>query len=179
MDPIDAEIVRLAAANDSRGAAALMAKTHAAFLRSYVRRRVRNRAVDEVCAKVWEVVSAKVPPDLESPRGYLVGIARHKIGHALDEKSFQALDSAVAEQPMWHSVSKSARGKLVRAQAIEELRSAIAELDDYDRELVQLSFIEGLRPAEVAVAMGRGTDPKTVSKQVSRVVDALRDRIKR
>ena len=179
MDPIDAEIVRLAAANDSRGAAALMAKTHAAFLRNYVRRRVRTRAVDEVCAKVWEVVSKKVPPDLESPRGYLVGIARHKIGHALDERSFQALDSAIAEQPMWHTKSASARGKLVRAQAIEELRDAIADLDDYDRELIQLSFIEGMRPAEVAVAMGRGIDPKTVSKQVSRVVDALRDRIKR
>ena len=176
----DAEIVRLAAAGDHKAAAARMAKAYQSFVRDYVRRRVRESAVEDVCAKIWAVVATKVPADLISPRGYLVGIARHKIGHAYDEKSHEALDSALAERrQLWRSQSKSIRGKLARAQEIEEVRAAVAELDEHDRELIQLSFIDGLRPAEIAIAMGRGTDPKTVSKQVSRVVDRLRDRIKR
>jgi RNA polymerase sigma factor (sigma-70 family) len=178
-DDVDAEIVRLAAAGDARKAADLLARTYQKFVRDYIRRRVRANAVDDVAAKVWSVVASKVPTDLASPRGYLVGIARHKIGHALDERSHHALDSFIAEQPMWKSASSSVRGKLARAQQIEAVRAAVAALDAYDRELIQLSFIDGLRPAEIAAAMGRGTEPKTVSKQISRVVDSLRDRIKR
>ena len=175
----DAEILRLAAAGDVKRAADLLARTYQAFLRGYIRRRVKPNAVDDVAAKVWSVVASKIPTDLASPRGYLIGIARHKIGHALDEKSHHALDSFIAEQPMWKSASSSARGKLARAQQVEAVRAAVAQLDDYDRELIQLSFIDGLRPAEIAAAMGKGTDPKTVSKQISRVVDSLRDHIKR
>jgi RNA polymerase sigma factor (sigma-70 family) len=113
------------------------------------------------------------------PRGYLIGIARHKIAHAIDERSFEALGSDLAERPMWRATTKSARAKLARALDAEALRRAIAALDGDDRELIQLSFIEGLRPAEIAVAMGSRTDPKTVSKQISRVVDRLREKILR
>lgn len=178
-DAANAEIVRLAEAGEARKAADLLARTYQTFVRDYVRRRVRANAVDDVTAKVWAVVAAKVPADLKSPRGYLVGIARHKIGHAFDEKSHHALDSLIAERPMWKTASSSARGKLAKAEQVEAVRAAVAALDDYDRELIQLSFIDGLRPAEIAAAMGRGTDPKTVSKQISRVVDSLRDHIKR
>jgi RNA polymerase sigma factor (sigma-70 family) len=178
-EAVDARIVALAQAADAQKAAELLAKTYQGFVRDYVRRRVKANAVDEVWSQVWAVVAKNVPADLRSPRGYLIGIARHKIGHALDQRSFDAIDSALAEQPMWRSRSGSARSKLARAQQIEEVRAAIAALDPEDRELIQLSFHEGLRPAEIAVAMGRGTDPKTVSKQISRAVDALRDRVKR
>ena len=178
-DQTDDEIVRLAADGKVSAAAALLVSTYGPFVRDYVRRRVRASAVEDVCAKVWAVVAKKVPADLVSPRGYLVGIARHKIGHALDERSFEALDSLAAERPMWRSTSKSVRGKLALAEETAALRTAIAELDEYDRELIQLSFVDGLRPREIAVAMGRGVDPRTVSRQISRAVDALRDRVKR
>jgi RNA polymerase sigma factor (sigma-70 family) len=178
-DAVDAEIVRLAGAGDARGAARLLAQAYQQHVRDYVRRRVRADAVDDVCAKVWAVIAAGVPADLASPRGYLIGIARHKIGHALDERSFADLDSVVAAQPMWRSASRSTRSKLIRAQETAEIRRAIAALDAYERELVILSFVDGLRPAEIAAAMGEGTDPRTVSKQISRAVDGLRDRIMR
>jgi RNA polymerase sigma factor (sigma-70 family) len=171
-DSIDYEIVALAAARDIRGAAALLAKAYLKFLRDYVRARVRPGAVDDICGEVWAVVSRKVPADLASPRGYLIAIARNKVGHALNEHSFQALDASVA------ALSTSPPSKLGRAQKAEELRAAVAALDPYDRELLHLSFHENMKPSEIAVAMGRGELPKTVSKQITRAIDKLRDHVK-
>jgi RNA polymerase sigma-70 factor (ECF subfamily) len=169
----DAEIVARARAGDTRGAAELLAKAYQKWLHGFVRRRVPAAAVDEICGKVWEVVAAGVPADLSAPRGWLVGIAFHKIGHALRARSFDALDSTVSQHVT------SVRGKLIRAEQIDELRRAIAGLPPDDRELLHLAFTDGLKPAEIVAATGRDVDPKTLSKQISRLVDGLRDHVKK
>ncbi|HTJ43849.1 MAG TPA: sigma-70 family RNA polymerase sigma factor [Kofleriaceae bacterium] len=159
--------------------AAELMKTYKRWLAGFVRRRAPAGAVDDICSKVWEVVAAGVPADLEHPRGWLAAIAFHKIGHALREKSFAALDSALAEKPMWKSSMTSARGKLVRAQQVEQLRRAIASLPPDDRELIHLTFTDGLKPAEIVAATGRKVEPKTLSTQIARIVDRLRDHVTR
>jgi DNA-directed RNA polymerase specialized sigma24 family protein len=178
-DAADIEIVRRAAAGDARGAAALLATTYRRWLFGFVRRRVPAAAIDEICGKVWEVAAGGVPPDLASPRGWLAGVAFHKIGHALRERSVEALDSALAQKPMWRSSATSVRGKLVRAEQIAQVQRAIAALAPDDRELIHLAFTDGLKPAEIVAATGRKVDPKTLSKQISRIVDGLREHVLR
>lgn len=175
----DGEIVRRARAGDARGAAAMLAKTYRRWLTGFVRRRAPAAAVDEICGKVWEVVAAGVPADLAAPRGWLAGIAFHKIGHALRERSLDALDSGLAQKPMWRSSAASVRTKLVRAEQTEQVRRAIAALPADDRELIHLAFTDGLKPLEIIAATGRRVDPKTLSKQISRIVDALREHVLR
>ena len=169
----DDEIRQRARGGDARGAAALLAETYKTWLRGFVRRRVPPAEIDDVCGKVWEVVATGVPADLASPRGWLAGIAFHKIGHALRMRSFDALDSTVSQHVT------SIRGKLIKAEQIDEVRRAIAALPPEDRELLHLMFTDGLKPAEIVAATGRDVSAKTLSTQIARLVDKLRDHVKR
>src|SRR5688572_7506656 len=128
-DEIDQEIKRLAAAGETAAAAALMTKTYRRWLEGFVRRRARPETVDDVCAKVWLVVARKLPRDLRYPRGWLAGIAFRTIGHALNARSVDELDSELAQKPMWRSTAVSVRGRLIREQQIDQLKRAIAALD--------------------------------------------------
>src|SRR5690349_15724841 len=127
-DEDDDEIRRLAAAGDVRGAAARMATAYTAFVRGYIRRRVPAHLADDLAGKVWLVVARKVPADLMRPRGWLVRIADNVILHAHDQRSFEALDSALAAKPMWRSTTTDPRGKVKRAEEAAELHAAITAL---------------------------------------------------
>src|SRR2546421_9952602 len=152
LSDVDKEIVRRAAARDSRGAAELLASAYTRWLKSVGRRSVPASDVDDVCGKVWTVVAAGVPPTLEYPRGWLARIAYNKIGNALRERSYQALDSALAEKPMWRSSVTSVRGKLERAEQLDRIRRANPAPAPRDRELLHLAFIDGLKPAAIIAA---------------------------
>jgi RNA polymerase sigma factor (sigma-70 family) len=178
-DEIDEEIVRLARAGEAQASAALMAKTYRRWLLGFVRRRARPETVDDVCAKVWLVVARKMPRDLRSPRGWLARIAFNTIGHALNARSVDELDSELAQKPMWRSTTVSVRGKLMREQQMDQVRRAIAALEPADRELIHLAFVDGLKPAEIVEATGRNVTPKTLSKQIGRIVESLQESVLR
>ena len=175
-DPADAEILQLVAAGDLRGAVARMAGAYQAYLRGYVGRRLdRSARIDEVCSQVWAAVAAAgLPADLAAPRGWLIGIARHKIADALDERSWTALDSQLAEHPMFRSSVSTPFKRLARKQAAAQVMTAMAILDRDDRELVALRFLDELRPAEIAAALGGSRSPGAISKRIERAVEALR-----
>ena len=175
-NPVDAEIVRLVVGGDMRGAITRMAEAYRAYLRGYVGRRLADAArIDDVCGQVWTAVAAAgLPVDLQAPRGWLIGIARHKVADALDERSWHTLDSRLAEHPMLRSSVSTPFKKLARKQAVAQVMSAMTILDRDDRELVAMRFLDEMRPAEIAVALGGGLSPGAISKRIERAVESLR-----
>lgn len=123
-----------------------------------------------MCAQVWTAVAAAgLPVDLEAPRGWLIGIARHKVADALDERSWHTLDSQLAEQMLRSAVSTPFE-KLAGKQALAQVMT----LDRDDCELVAMRFLDEMRPAEIAVALGGGLSPGAISKRIERAVESLR-----
>ncbi len=180
-DSADVEIRRLAAGADGRSAIALMAETYRRYLRGYVGRRLdRPAQIDDVCSQVWTALAAAgLPAELEAPRGWLIGIARHKIADALGERSWAALDSQLAEHPMFRSSVSTPFTQLARKEEAARVMTAMAILDRDDRELVAMRFLDELRPAEIAVALGSPLSPGAISKRIERAVESLRIHLER
>lgn len=175
-DPVDVEIVGLLAGGDVRGAITRMAEGYRSYLRGYVGRRLSSAAqVDDVCGQVWTAVAAAgLPAELKAPRGWLIGIARHKIADALDAPSWHTIDSQLAEHPMFRSSVSTPFKKLAHKQEVAQVMTAMTTLDRDDRELVAMRFLDELRPGEIAVALGGAWSPGTISKRIERAVEALR-----
>jgi RNA polymerase sigma-70 factor (ECF subfamily) len=178
-DAVDGEIVRLAAAGDGRGAIGRMAEAYRTYLRGYVARRLDHPArIDDVCSQVWTALAAAgLPAGLSAPRGWLIGIARHKVADALAERSWTAVDSQLAEHPLFRSSVSTPYTKVARKEEAARVLSAMTALDRDDRELVAMRFLDELRPAEIAVALGGALSAGAISKRIERAVESLRRRL--
>jgi RNA polymerase sigma-70 factor (ECF subfamily) len=128
-----------------------------------------------VSAEDWEVLRSGV--DLRDNRiehperlgAFVAGIARHVIADALRHRrrvvplSADAVKAAEIPDTLERLVSEAER---------EGVRRGLARLSDTDRNVLHLSYFEGLSPAEIASRTG---EPATrVRKRKSRALERLR-----
>jgi RNA polymerase sigma-70 factor (ECF subfamily) len=164
------------AAGDTGGACQLLHDAFAGDVKRFVASRSRERPdrVDDVCQEVWAAVGRTVARFRfeATPRGWLLSIARRKLVDAWrDDAPVVALEDSLVDDP---AISRpSARSELVREERRAALRAALATLAPGDRELLELRYLVGLKPAEIAETCG--LDANTVSQRLLRATRRLRD----
>jgi len=142
---------------------------------------------EDVKQEVWAAVQKALPKfRFQSPvRTWLLRIAKHKIIDGWREQPLeQTLGSEdVATDGAGSRSSSRARGaptpsRLLHAkQRVEAVRRALAGLEASEQELLDMRFVLGLKPAEIACVVG-GVAPNTVAQRLVRVVRKLHERLR-
>lgn len=165
----------LAVKDDALGA---LYREHADDVTRYVRRRVPASDVDDVCQDVWLAAREALPryENRCAPRVWLRVIARNKI---VDLWRRRPATASTFDSTMSHELTgvlklpTTPSKKLARARAAQALARALATMDEEEREMIALRFLDGLKPAEIAVVLG--ARPNTVSQRLVRAVRKLRE----
>lgn len=142
-------------------------------LLAYAMRRVQHpEDAADVVAETFLVAWRRcheMPPDAETPL-WLFGVARRVLANhhrggvrreRLGERLRQRLKTAGAVDP----------GSQVPERLM--VRTALAQMGELDREVLMLTFWEGLEPREAAVVLG--VSPAAVRTRLSRARARLRD----
>ena len=154
-------------------------REHAADIERYVRRRVPASDVDDVCQEVW--LAARQALDRYrndcAPKVWLRVLARTKVVDLWRRRPETAstLSSTLSGEAntILGKPPTTPSKKLARARANEALARALAAIDEEDREMIALRFLDGLKPAEIAIVLG--ARPNTVSQRIVRAVRRLRE----
>jgi RNA polymerase sigma-70 factor (ECF subfamily) len=184
MEPgMEEDLRQLVAAGDVAAGCRLLHETFAAEVRRFVtsRRRDRPAEVDDVCQEVWTAVGRTLARFRfeASPRGWILTIARRKLVDAWrDDAPEDSLDGELADDPAIAAVigaASSPRTKLLREERRAALRRALGALAADERELLELRYVVGMKPAEVAEVLGERAN--TVSQRLVRALRRLRERL--
>ncbi len=167
---------------DVRAAVEVLYRSHGSDVKRFVRDRVGAHAAADVCQEVWAAVATGLSGfrfDAE-PRVWLLGIARHKsldawrrAGAAAESlHSDLARGGPLASLLGVHTAPTPTR-ELSRKERAASLRAALDALAEDERELLELRFGLGLKPAEISAVLG-GVAPNTISQRILRTVRRLR-----
>lgn len=146
----------------------------------YVGRRVLDDADrDDLVATCFERIldrGGDFDADRGSVRAWAFGIARHAVvDHHRRRGRTAPLDPVVLDARLPDGPQDGPLQAVLRDEQIAELRDAVAELDESQRELLALRFGEELRHAEIATLMG--LSEATVRKRLSRLRQQLERRL--
>jgi RNA polymerase sigma factor (sigma-70 family) len=158
----------------------ILYRDHAADLTQYVGRRVPRAQVDDICHDVWLAARDGLPRQRHecAPRVWLRVLARARMIElwraspelaTLDATLSVAPELAVvfgAKSPTTPSRQRA------RAEAARALHRALAEIDEVDREMIALRFLDGLDAADIARVVG--VRANTVAQRIVRVVRRLK-----
>jgi RNA polymerase sigma-70 factor (ECF subfamily) len=181
---LEAEIRRLVESGEAGAAAEALYREHAGDVRRMLALRApAGTAVEDLAQEVWAAVSHALPSfRFEScPRVWLLSIARRKAADAFRRKG-PSIDSLGSEQPaaaadavlLGVRQQDSPSRELHVARRRQVLAEALAHLSTEERELVELRFVVGLRPAEIVEVLGLDARPNTISQRLVRLVRGLR-----
>jgi RNA polymerase sigma-70 factor (ECF subfamily) len=156
-------------------------REHARDVATYVARRVPATSVDDVCQEVWLAAREAWPRYRGecTPRVWLRVLARNKVIDVWRRRpDAVTLSSSLADAPevaktFGVKAATTPSRKLARAEASRDLARALATLDADDREMLALRFLDGLKPAEIALVVG--VRANTVSQRIVRTVRRLRE----
>ena len=159
----------------------MLYEEHGPAVRRFVAARVPAGSVDDVCQEVWAaVVRGLDGVQLRaSPRLWVLGIARNKSHDAWRARApAETLDSQLAEGgPLAEFLGvrppTTPTRDLSRRRRATRIRRALAELSDDEREVLELRFAQGLKPAEIAVVVGASAN--AVSQRIVRASRRLRE----
>jgi RNA polymerase sigma-70 factor (ECF subfamily) len=159
---------------------AALYRDHADDVTRYVRRRVPASDVDDVCQEVWLAAREALPRYQRqcAPRVWLRVIARNKV---VDLWRRRPAAASTFDSTMSHELGGALKlpttpsKKLARARTSQALARALAAMDEDEREMIALRFLDGLKPAEIAIVLG--TRPNTVSQRLVRAVRKLREMV--
>ena len=107
--------------------------------------------------------------DHERLPAFVAGIARHIITDVIRSK--QRIHVDVDSQELAAAGPDPLSG-LIKAQEKDALRAALLELSESDRDILRLSFEEGLSPQEIGDRLGMTS--VVVRKRKSRAIERLR-----
>jgi RNA polymerase sigma-70 factor (ECF subfamily) len=178
----DAKLRAMLEAGDRRRAFDALYAAHAAEVARFVRVRLgAGGDPEDVCQEVWAAVSTGLGRfRFESAaRVWILSIARNKTLDAWRRhQAFDTIDSQLARGGPLASLlgirtAPTPTRELERRRRAEALHAALAQLDAGSRELLELRFVLGLKPAEIATLLG-GLDPNTVSQRIVRAARRLR-----
>lgn len=177
----DASIAALVGRGEIKQACSLAYEHHGRAVDRFIDLQVRAaHARDDVRQEVWAAAQKALPSfRFEAPlRTWLLRIAKHKIVDGWRDRPLeQTLDSQVrsARAPAGQSTTAGqlTPSRLLHAKRrVLALRRALARLEDDERELLDMRFALGLKPAEIAHVLG-GIAANTVAQRLVRLVRKL------
>lgn len=131
-----------------------------------------EEAVQETLVRALEAVRDGRPRDPEKLGAFVRGIARHVIADIQRGRRRSAPLQAVPETE--HGTGRDdALTALVTAEERERVRLALTQLSAGDRDILHLSFFEGLTPVEIAERLGEPA--LRIRKRKSRALRRLRE----
>jgi RNA polymerase sigma-70 factor, ECF subfamily len=148
----------------------------------FVRGRVGNHAVDDVCQDIWAAALSGLPAFRgDAPlRAWIFAIARHKTLDAWQRSgACSTLDSQLGDGgPLAgllgiHPPTTPSRALSRRRRAIA-VRAALKRLRPEDRELLDLRFMYDLKPAEIAHILELRIPANTIAQRIVRAMQRLR-----
>jgi RNA polymerase sigma-70 factor (ECF subfamily) len=176
------ELRRLVEAGRPDEAVAALYAAHAVEVQRFVRARL-GPGVDpaDVCQEVWASALRALPGfRFESqPRVWLLSIARHKTLDAWrGRQTFDSLDSQIGGggplgSLLGQRTALTPTGELDRRQRADALHQALRQLDPEQRELLELRYVFGLKPAEIAEIL-EAPGGNAVSQRIVRAAQRLR-----
>lgn len=128
-----------------------------------------EEVAQEAVARAIAAVAARHKDAISNLGGFVYGIARHVIGDMHRKSGRSAPLAAAAEVPDRRMDALSAA---VSAEQQQSVHHALNQLSRADRDLLYLSFFEGLEPAEIAERSGEPAE--RVRKRKSRALERLR-----
>jgi RNA polymerase sigma-70 factor (ECF subfamily) len=131
-----------------------------------------EEAAQETVARALAALRGGQVHDVAHIGAFVRGIAYHVIAdlHRARHRTTPLDDSPEAPDPP--SGDPDALQLIVSQEEDERLRTALAELSTADRELLRLSFFEGLTPLKLAARLGEPA--ARIRKRKSRALERLR-----
>jgi RNA polymerase sigma-70 factor (ECF subfamily) len=179
----DDDLARRVDAGDIRGAFDLLHRAYRDDVRRLVGLIAKGGAVvDDVCQEVWEGVLQALPGfRFEcASRSWVLSIARRR---AIDVHRRRTPDTSVDSQvahpgPLGGLLGlrtvKTPSRELRSAERRRTLDDALSGFSAEERELLELRFVVGLKPAEIVKLLGLSATPNTLSQRLVRLVRKLR-----
>ncbi|UCC71647.1 MAG: sigma-70 family RNA polymerase sigma factor [Gemmatimonadota bacterium] len=130
-----------------------------------------EEAVQETLVRALEALRNGRPRDPEKLGAFVRGIARHVIADARHARQRSAPLEAVLESECGTSLDDPLAA-LVSDEERDLVRRALTELSAGDRDILHLSFFEGLTPVEIAERLGEPA--LRIRKRKSRALRRLR-----
>ncbi len=169
-------------ANDVQRQVDQWVREHGRQAERYLRSRVDAASSHDAYQEVWQAVQAGLS-GLKSPSRPLVwilGIARNKVLDAHQVPAMEELGSELSRPGPLGSLLGLRRPTTPISAALEHerkeaLRAALSRLSPEDRELLDLRFVAGLKPAEIAEVLGEA--PNTISQRIVRAARRLRQEL--
>jgi RNA polymerase sigma-70 factor (ECF subfamily) len=179
-----ADLRSLLEAGDIQTALRELHRAHAAEVDRFVRYCARPGApIDDICQEVWAAVREALPKFrfAATPRVWLFAIARRKAADAFRGAGRDVtLDSElVADGFATICAPPETPSRMLHvAQRARTLSEALGALTAEERELLELRFVAGLKPAQIVKFLGLSAEPNTVSQRIVRLVRRLRERLR-
>lgn len=152
---------------DSDRRAELAVASHRAAIEAYCRRRLPPAAVADAAAEVMAVVWRRrdvLPPEPET-LPWMYGVARRVVlGVARSERRWAARRRRLAGVAA--PVPDSADSAAIRLEEERQVREALTQLREGDREVLRLAAWEGLGNREIARVLG--ISPAAADQRLSR-----------
>ena len=130
-----------------------------------------EEAVQETLVRALEALRDGRPSNPEKLGAFVRGIARHVIAD-----THRARQSSARQQPLSDGGPATSGDDplttLITAEERDRVRQALSELSAGDREILHLSFFEGLTPVEIAERLGE--PPLRIRKRKSRALNRVR-----
>jgi RNA polymerase sigma-70 factor (ECF subfamily) len=135
-----------------------------------------EEAVQETLVRALEALREGRPRDPEKLGAFVRGIARHVIADAHQARRRSAPLNAVPEADRGIAGGDPLSALITDEERIH-VRQALAQLSAADRDILHLSFFEGLSPVEIAERLGEPA--LRVRKRKSRALRRLREAFSR
>jgi RNA polymerase sigma-70 factor (ECF subfamily) len=131
-----------------------------------------EEAVQETLVRALEALRDGRPRDPKKLGAFVRGIARHVIADAHNARSRSAPLDAVPETERG-TVNDDPLSALITEEERDRVRRALAQLSAADRDILHLSFFEGMTPVDIAERLGEPA--LRIRKRKSRALRRLRD----
>ena len=142
--------------------------------------------VQDLCQETWVAALAGLPRFRfeASPRVWLFSIARRRTIDALRRNRKRDLEtrletSEVLLKQFAAGVARATPSSaLVRKRRAAVLDSVLADWSSDDRELLELRFVAGLKPAEIVDVLAYPQNPNTIAQRLVRLAARLRSQLR-
>jgi RNA polymerase sigma-70 factor (ECF subfamily) len=158
-----------------------LVREHGPAVERFLRARLDAASARDIYQEVWRAAQSGLPglKQRSRPLVWLLGIARNKILDARCSPKMEQLWSQLS-RPGPHGSLLGLRKPATPASVVmerertEAVRAALLSLSPEDRELLDLRYVAGLKPAEIAELIGDAS-PNTISQRTVRAAKRLRD----
>lgn len=191
MEDVEIRLRRLLAEGDVGDALTLLHDAYAADVARYVRFLKATDSAEDLCQEVWLAARRALPRFrfAAHPRTWLFAIAKRRLAddrrdprrrlRVRLDSSPEALERALLSSPGGPRRPSTPSSALRRKRRAQALQDELDRLDPGDRELVELRFVSGLKPAEIVVVLLPGQSANAVSQRLVRLVRRLRESLLR